>query len=687
VRAAAAAAALLLIVASAHVAEGTSSAAPAAKASAPAAVSASVSSATVVHSSVEEARACLPLPSGGALVGTAGGLMRLDATGAVTGVWTASEGLPGTRIESITEATAEEVSGSPDRALWIGTDAGVARIALSSASALRILESHPGRPVRDVARFGGATYLATWNGGVRKLGAAGSTEVPLRGGKLGGARAQVSSLAVAGGALYAGTAAGLFQLDGAQLVPVSVERPDVPDIAGASRAPAPLSIAALHGDGDTLWIASSEGLYARRPDGVVRSFGGGDLRALAALDGAVIVASVVEGLQRVDRGRLVAFAGAPRQLTFAQALGVRGEAMCTGGLEGAWLRAAGDGAPWIRAAPRQGPPSSDISALAVEGARLWVGTFDRGLAVLESGRWRAVAHPDLDARINALLVEPRPARPARLWIATANGLSTLEDAGAGAAPIVRRLARADGMPGRGVLALTRLADGRILAGTSYGAVLVDPRSAAAGDAALARPVRLGAKQPDGGSLGTIWAVAQTSDGVLWLGTTTGLYRGRADALAGDDAAAWQRFSLATGHLSDDWVTALVARGAELYAGTYKGGVVRLAPGAADLAPGAAGAPTSVVAAAGGVIATRLHDGWINPGGLVFDGDRLLAATMEGLLVGTFSGAPTDGGRWSTLPGLPGVDVTASARLGGTLYVSTRRGLAERTERTERTERR
>lgn len=642
-----------------------------------------------VHSSIEEARACLPLAAGGAVVGTAGGLMRLDAAGAITGVWTASDGLPGTRIEVI--ADAGEAGDAEAGALWIGTDAGLAKIAFGLDGAMRVLTSQRGRPVRDVERFGDATYLATWSGGVRRLGATTSTEIPLRGGKLTGARAQVSSLAVAGGALYAGTAAGLFQLAGAQLVPVAIDRPDAVDATTATTAAAaPLAIAALYGDGDTLWIASSEGLFARRPDGVVRSFGGGDLRALASLDGALVVASVVEGLQRVDRGRLVAFPGAPRQLTFAQALGVRGAAMCAGGLDGAWLRAAAaaanddgvDGAPWIRAAPREGPPSNDISALAVDGARLWVGTFDRGLAVLEAGRWRAVAHPDLDGRINAILVEPRPAKPARLWIATANGLSTLEDRGAGAAPIVRRLARADGLPGRGVLALTRLADGRILAGTSYGAVLVDPRAGAAEGAALARPVRVGAKQPDGSSLGTIWAVAQTSDGALWLGTTSGLYRGRADAApaaTGDGAAsdaAWRRFSLATGHLPDDWVTALVARGADLYAGTYKGGIIKLSLSAAPTAA----APTPVVTA------TPVRAGWINPGGLAFDGDRLLAATMEGLFVGpgvgsaVGSGASIADASWSTMPGLPGVDVTAAARLGATLYVSTRRGLAEVTER-------
>lgn len=641
-----------------------------------------------VHSSLDEARACTPLAAGGALVGTAGGLVRLDATGGIAQVWTASDGLPGTRIESISDAE--------HGALWIGTDNGVAKL---DATGQKILLAQRGRSIRDVVTFAGTTYLATWSGGVRKLGAPGasdSTAVPLAAGKWSGPRAQVSSLAVAGGALYAGTAAGLFQLVGGKLIAVPVSRPDRADSVDAATM-APIAITSLYGDGDTLWIASDDGLYARRPDGEVRSFGGGELRRVTAIDGAIAVAGLIEGLQRVERGRLVAFPGAPRQLTVAQALSGRAQALCTGGLDGAWLRGGGESTAWIAAARRQGPPSNDISALAADGDRLWVGTFDRGLAVLERGAWRPLSHPALDARVNALLVERRPAKPSRLWVATANGLSLVSlpeaaggaatsAAGAATAVQVRRLARDDGMPGRGVLALTLLADGRLLAGTSYGAVLVDARALPEG-AALPRPRRLGAKSADGASLGNVWAVAQARDGAVWLGTTTGLYRGSADAVG---AEPWLRFSLATGHLEDDWVTALAVRGDRVYAGTYKGGVVALdkaiaTPSPSAAAPGALAAPspTPVVAAppSAAFRSTRGRAGWINPGGLTVDDGALLIATMDGLFTGGLgspaaSPPPARSPSTSALPGLPGVDVTATARLGAVLYVATRRGLAE-----------
>jgi hypothetical protein len=585
-----------------------------------------------VETDVGEARACLPLAGGGALIGTGGGLVRVDAGGAVQGTWTAASGLPGTRIEAIAELGDQ---------VWIGTDAGAARVVLDGdGGGLAIAKTVASRPVRALARLGATTYVATWDGGVRTVGAGGAGK-PLaftdaKPGKRTGAKAaaakaaaaarsRASSLAVAGGALYAGTAAGLYRLDGAALAPVAVD-------GLAAGTP----ITALAADGDTLWIATPEGLFARAADGGVRALGGGDLRALAIVDGAVVAAGIADGLVRVDRSRLVALAGAPRGLAVAQTVAAgAGGAMCAGGLMGAWLR-AGAGADWTAVEDRAaaGPPSNDISALAADGDRLWVGTFDHGVAVRGAdGAWRTIDHAEIDGRVNAIVVEPRAGKPSRIWIATANGLSTIDG------DATTKLVRRDGLPGRGVLALALLRDGRMLAGTSYGAVIV-------GDG---RPARLG---PKGTGEGAVWSVVEDADGLLWLGTTTGLYRGR----PGD--AEWQRFSFAGGALRDDWITALVTRGRSIYAGTYNAGITRF-----DL-PGA-DAPDAPITA------TQLGDGWINPGGLAFDGDRLLASTMDGLFVGT-----GDTTAWTRLAGLPGKDVTAAVRLGASLFVSTRRGLAE-----------
>jgi hypothetical protein len=111
---------------------------------------------------------------------------------------------------------------------------------------------------------------------------------------------------------------------------------------------------------------------------------------------------------------------------------------------------------------------------------------------------------------------------------------------------------------------------------------------------------------------------------------------------------WQRLSVATGHLKDDWVTAFAVKGDVVWVGTYNGGVARIE----------------------GDTATQLGGGWVNPSGLTWDGERLLASTMDGLVVG--DGTSTT---WTTMRSLPGRDTTGSLRIGGTLWVATRRGIA------------
>ena len=109
-----------------------------------------------------------------------------------------------------------------------------------------------------------------------------------------------------------------------------------------------------------------------------------------------------------------------------------------------------------------------------------------------------------------------------------------------------------------------------------------------------------------------------------------------------------------------WVTALAVKDDRIVAGTYHGGITEF----------------TLPADGGGTIASaHLGDGWVNPGGLTFDGDRLLAATMDGLAIRT-GASSTSSSTWTIASGLPGRDTTAAVRAGTTLYVATRRGLAE-----------
>ncbi len=564
-----------------------------------------------VHTNVGEVRACHPLGSGEFLVGTGGGLVRVDARGTTRAVWTAVDGLPGTRIDSISRL---------GDTLWIGTEAGAAAVSIDGTK-LSIARTAETRSVRDLVKLAGVTYVATWEGGVNTLGADGAlTMVPFRGGTGSRSRtanqnrSRISSLAIADGALWAGTAGGLYKLRAGALELVTIE-------TGANE------VTSLFGDGTKLWIATTAGLFSR--DGTtVRSYGGGDLRRITRIDGEIVAAGLGGRIQRVDRGRLAATT-LPAALMMTQAIAERDGAACAGGLDGLWIRERTDAA-WIAAAGVSGPPANDISALAVDGARLWVGTFDHGLALFEDGAWKRLSHAKIDHRINALLVEERAGRSSRIWVATATGVSIVDGTA------VSQLGKRDGLPARGVLSLARMRDGRILAGTMHGAATLG----------AGRPVAIGTKQNLEAT--NVWAVAEGDDGSIWLGTTTGLYRGRADD------KEWTRYSVATGHLRDDWVTALAPRGAAIWVGAYKAGVTRF-----DVSPEV-------------VTATPLGDGWINPGGLAWHGDTLYASTMEGVRTGDGAQAV-----WASLRGTPGKDTTATAQIGQTIWISTRRGLVAR----------
>ena len=542
-----------------------------------------------VSTDVGEARACLPLEHG-ALVGTGGGLVKVDDAGEIQRVWTALDGLPGTRIETIAELGSQ---------IWIGTDAGGARV-----DGDRFADAFTSRDVRGFAKLGSKLYAATWDGGVIEVG---GSAIQFRGAPMTGPRTRVAAIAVANGTLYAGTAAGLFALVHGKLERVKVE--------GVT------AIAAMTAVDDTLWLATPDGLYARGRDGGLARLGGGDLRAVVKIGDDIVVAGVADGLQKVDRGRLVAYGG-PRELRIAESLASAHGAVCTGGLAGAWLHR---GETWIHGAHREGPPSNDISALAADGDKLLVGTFDHGLAIRDGNAWRTFESPDLDGRINAILVDGE-----RIYVGTAEGLSIIKGHD------VSRLTKRDGLPGRNVLSLSKAASG-ILVGTSQGAVLL-------GDA---HPVRLGPKAPAGSgqnieAIGTVWAIVEDGAGWIWLGTTTGLYRGHAGDLE------WQRFAGVTGALKNDWVTALAVHGTQLFVGTYNGGIVRI----------------------DGTAATQVSEGWVNPGGLTLVGERLYAATQDGLR------STDDGTHWLEAVKLPGRDTTAIARVGTRLVIGTRRGVAE-----------
>jgi ligand-binding sensor domain-containing protein len=193
------------------------------------------------------------------------------------------------------------------------------------------------------------------------------------------------------------------------------------------------------------------------------------------------------------------------------------------------------------------------------------------------------------------------------------------------------------LPADDVHAVATLRGGGVVVGTARGAALV-------GADGIETLVKSGAPAE------ATWAVAEHPDGSLWLGTTNGLYRYRA-------GAPIARFSVAGGHLWDNWVTSIAFDGASVWVGTYAGGVSHLTLGARN-----------VVSAE--PWAANAH---VNPAGLdVFEG-RVWAATMRGLMY-----QPTAGGdgAWRINDGAaPGQDVTALVHDRRWLWVASRDGVA------------
>ncbi|MGC4093668.1 MAG: hypothetical protein QM756_38365 [Polyangiaceae bacterium] len=277
-------------------------------------------------------------------------------------------------------------------------------------------------------------------------------------------------------------------------------------------------------------------------------------------------------------------------------------------------------------------PSGDISALASGRERVFVGSFDQGLWLLGAGRVERVA--GINPNINALVWDE--ARGA-LWAGTARGLWRCTLASETLA------CRRAGQP-HAVHALLGLRGGALAVGTEQGLTLLDGE----------RERVLGAKQ--GAPFRAVWALAESASGELFVGTTSGLYWAKTSALLQPERPLLERASLVSGELPDDWVTAIHARGDELYVGTYNAGVVGFRRGTSGLL----------------ALGTDASLGYVNAGGIgSFADGRLWVATMDGLRIGTL-------GSFATLPTL-GRDVTAvvEAHASGEHWIATRRGLERR----------
>ena len=381
--------------------------------------------------------------------------------------------------------------------------------------------------------------------------------------------------------------------------------------------------------------------------GTLQGVSDADVRALLPAGDTLLAGTLGQGAIEVRDGAVRALpelAEAP----FVQAAGASGDTRCVGAPDGLFVQ-RGAGARWERmGAPDLG--SNDLSALARDGERLWIGTFDCGLAFLERGRVTRVHDAAIDDKVNGLAVEGG----ARVWVASARGLSVVEPR-AGARKVTR-YGEIDGLPSADVHAVVALSGGGVLAGTARGAVIVRDGQITALDEKRGIPP------------GAVWAVAEGArepSSSARAGDSSGHRREpRRRRSRGARAGCGERRRRVARALAapldglrrfeDDWVTAIASRGKTVYVGTYNAGV------------------TAVTMDGGGFTAEQLGGGYINFGGLLVRGRTLFAATMGGLLMRPAMGE----GTWKSAPrAAPGKDVTALAPDGARLWVASRRGLS------------
>ncbi|PRQ02715.1 ligand-binding sensor domain-containing protein [Enhygromyxa salina] len=486
----------------------------------------------------------------------------------------------------------EPVAGQPGR-VWVGTEGGLARVERSEAGA-RVVEAFTSTaPVRAVLEHGGRTFVGTWGAGVLEL--RGGRLRPTPGPDLVKAD-RITDLVAHGGHVVVATAGAGAWIIGEHPRPVE-------------------------GVEGVVWsLAVHEGaLYAGTFAGVRKLDGAAsitvsdhDARALASVGGELLIGTTGQGITPLGSQLRV---GPP--VSHVQGFD---QDRCVASSDGLWIR---DGQRWVAAADH-GLPSGDITDLLRVGDELYAATFDKGVLVNRGGDWTPIEDPDhaIDPQVNALA----PAGNGRVWVATARGLHRVDNGR------VETWTSKRGLPNSTVLSLAVSSAGELIVGTHAGVAIIDAND----------DVReLGSRARRWAT----WAIAEAPNGELWLGTTQGLIRWKLDG-------TWDHLSMLSGHLSDNWVTALVWQGDALHVGTYASGVDTLTPNGNSWQ------------------AQALGGGRVNPAGLsVIDGE-LHAATMKGARVHR-------GGRW--VAGELGVfeDVTRVVEDTRGVWIGSRRGLVLR----------
>ncbi|MEM1414285.1 MAG: hypothetical protein AAGH15_05275 [Myxococcota bacterium] len=538
-------------------------------------------------------------------------------------------GLPGARLRSVS------LVGD---ALWVGGVEGTARL---DAGTLEVRERRPERRVRRALSFGGATWLASFGGGLVRLADEASERVVLGRSH---ARRRLTDLRV----VRVGEREELWVASaGAGVLRVAVDGTLLGRLTERSGLPDD-HVWGLEADGPEVLAATLDGLGVVRAGEDVRAaqlrfrtdpaaarLPIRDLRAVRALGEHRLVAAYGAGVYRLEGGqaRRIGAAGL-RPLALAET----GEGAVAGFADGA-RRVTASGFDELHVGAL---PSPDVTSLERAFGRVWIGTFSGGLATLRGGAVRAETRASerwhVDGRINDLAVTRSGGE--RLWIATDRGLHVHDG---------RVFSRVEDPEAPGRVHVTSLhvdAEGGLWVTSARLLAHRDPS---------------GRWESWGGDdrfpVMQLHAVTRDATGRVWVGSLHGLFAFDPRDTSQDGGPAFERFTVSSGDLPVDWVTALATVGGRVVAGTYHGGLAWQRAGG-GLLPEREGA--------------SLPAGWVNPHALRVLGGRLYVGTMErGLLIGR-RGAWT---RLTTAEGLPSDDVTDVLPAGEDVWVATRGGLA------------
>jgi ligand-binding sensor domain-containing protein len=512
--------------------------------------------------------------------------------------------LTGPRVAELLTAGGDIRDALPvGETIWLATAGGLVRASqdLIEEARFTTLDGLPSVDLWALAAKDDLLYVAS---------AVGVIEIRITSGRpvdarlLGMPRAR--AVALVDGVLWAGSWGTLARWDGARFLPL---------------VNLPLQVNRIVADGKRLWVASAQGLlridgdqlkWFQKKDGLPDDF------VWDVGDGVV---ETMGGPAILERDFVAPQPGPTRRrrpIPFLDGQLLLDENGLT--RKGMRLRPLG-------------LPSPDVTALAVGDDALYVGTFDRGVAVVRWQRDEGTLSIEpieglIDARINALAV-----RREELWVATARGASRVR------AGTITHFTTADGLPSDHVNAI--VADGDIVRlATTHGYVEIGP--------AGIKPVTVETGLP----VTRLYALARGSDGALWVGGARGAAR---------LGSEWSTARALTGELPDDFVTALLPFGDDLWVGTYASGLARRT---------SARVWTQLAE-------PEIPSNWINPGALAAWRERIWAGTVErGLMVSPRQRPGDREGRWTTLvEGLPSADVTALAADDDGLWVGTRGGVA------------